>query len=114
MRILFMTIAIALFAATSANAAQTNYKKDYCDKQEYYTNSGANDGSTYPHLHCAKRWITYSKSSSKHYNFAAGNGVSKGTANSACTAADGQSASNLKAIIKEICHDDGETCSDCD
>ncbi len=110
---LILTVALFLFIVTT-NAGAAGYKSDYCDNQEYYTNSGANDGSTYPHLHCNKKWIAYSKSGGQHYNFADGNGVLKGKANSSCNAATEQDAGNLKAKIKEICDDDNKTCDDCE
>ena len=111
MRLIILTTILLLIVTTSVQAE--NYKNNYCKRQKYYTNSGDNDGGTYPHLHCDRRWITYSKSHSKHYNFADGNGVIKSKANNACSAAKSQSATKLKDIIKEICDDYEENCSSC-
>ncbi len=112
--ILLTTFLTAGSLGFATNAEAKSAKSEYCSNQEYYTNSGADDGSTYPHLHCGNNWITYSKNSGQHYNFYVGNSVLKAKANNACTQADAQDADNLKAKIKEICDDDGETCSDCD
>ena len=93
--------------------AHANYKKDYCNKQVYYTNTGADDGSTYPHFHCDKDFMTYSASSSQHYNFAVGSIINKGTAGSACYKALEQRANNLRTIIGEVCDDYDKVCDGC-
>ncbi len=111
MRILLMTTMALLMTVGTAQAA--SYKKDYCDNQDYYTNDGSDAGGTYPHLHCAKTWITYSKSSSQHYNFLVGDTLYESKANNACTQADDQDADNLKGVIKSICDDFDDTCTDC-
>jgi|TARA_R110000782_G_scaffold34554_2_gene82538 hypothetical protein len=104
----------ALFVfALGTQSAQANLKKDYCSNQEYYTNAGVNDGSKYPHLHCGKTFLTYSASSGKHYNFVVGDALKTGTAGSACSKADEQSADALKDIIAEVCTDDSKTCTGC-
>lgn len=108
-----MTVLGALIAlAVTAQTAQANLKKDYCSNQTYYTDSGADDGNTYPHLHCGKNFLTYS-SGSNHYNFVVGDQLKTGTAGSACYKAADQSANNLKAKIADVCSDEGETCSGC-
>jgi hypothetical protein len=78
--------ALAVLTLTNQNA-HANLKKDYCSNQTYYTNAGADDGSTYPHLHCGKSFLTYS-SGSNHYNFVVGDQLKTGTAGSACSKAD--------------------------
>ncbi|MDP2697629.1 hypothetical protein [Thalassospira sp.] len=114
MKTLLWVLTITTGIMLSASVVQAaGYKKDYCNNQDYYTDTGANDGSTYPHLHCASSWITYSKSGNQHYNFAGGNGPLSGTSNSACAAAQEQNALTLKGIIGQICTDYGVTCNQC-
>ncbi len=106
-------LASILIVSASSFAMAASYKKDYCNNQDYYTDSGSNDGNIYPHLHCASTWVTYSKNSGQHYNFLTGGSLQKGQANNACTQADGAGAGNLKGIIDRICTDFGQTCDDC-
>lgn len=112
---LLTTALIAGSLVFSSGAFAKTAKAEYCNNQEYYTDTGANAGGTYPHLHCGKNWITYSKgkSTNQHYNFYDGNGVNKGTANSACSQADSQGSPNLKAKINTICNDYNVTCNEC-
>jgi len=112
---ILLTASLTLGCLVFTSVAEAkSAKSTYCSNQDYYTNTGADDGSTYPHLHCGKNWITYSKNSGQHYNFYVGDSIVKAKANNACTQADSQTASNLKAKIKEMCDDDGVTCGDCD
>jgi hypothetical protein len=113
--LVLLTVSVSFASLAFAGVAEAkSAKSTYCDNQEFYTNSGADAGGAYPHLHCGKNWITYSKNSNQHYNFYVGDNIVKGKANNACTQADDQDADNLKAKIKEMCDDDGVTCSDCD
>ena len=107
-----IAISIGVLGLASASHAATA-KRTYCSNQDYYTDSGANAGGTYPHLHCGNNWITYSKNSGQHYNFYVGDSVVESKANNACTQADAQDADNLKAKIRTICDDDSKTCNDC-
>ncbi len=45
-------------------ASAINYKKDYCDNEEYVGNSG----HKYPHLHCGKKFLTLSRNKNRHNN----------------------------------------------
>ena len=105
--------ALMVMALGSQTAQAASLKKDYCSNQEFYTNTGADDGSRYPHLHCGKNFLTYSASSSKHYNFVVGDSLKTGTAGSACYKAVEQSASTLKGIIAKVCKDEDKTCTGC-
>jgi len=107
MRFIFMSLMIVIMATVSVNAG--SYKKDYCKNNEYFDNNGADDGSHYPHLHCDKKWITYSKAKKSHSNFLKGSRFDKGKANNVC----GRASKKIKKVIKEICEDMGETCNSC-
>jgi hypothetical protein len=113
--LVLLTTSVSLASLAFAGVAEAkSAKSTYCDNQDYYTNSGDNAGDAYPHLHCGKDWITYSKNSNQHYNFYVGDSILDGKANSACTQADAQDADKLKAKIKKMCDDDGKTYNDCD
>lgn len=96
---------ISLAVATALPAVAHSLKKDYCANQDFYTNTGADESSTYPHLHCGKAWITYSASSTQHYNLFNKGGFADGTAKSACFKAQEQGAANLRTIIGNVCTD---------
>ncbi len=61
-----MKILLALTVLASllllANAARTNYMKDYCGKKIYF----GNPGNRYPHLHCGSSFVTLSLGSANH------------------------------------------------
>jgi len=68
--LVLLTVSVSLASLAFAGVAEAkSAKSTYCGNQDYYTNSGDNEGGTYPHLHCGKDWITYSKNSNQHYNF---------------------------------------------
>jgi hypothetical protein len=113
MKHLMIAFGALFLIAVGTQSAQANLKKDYCSNQTYYTDSGADDGSKYPHLHCGKSFLTYSANSSKHYNFVVGDSLKTGTAGSACYKAVDQSAANLKAKIAKVCSDESKTCTGC-
>ena len=110
MRLISMSAILLLIITANAEA---NYKRDYCNNQDYYTNNGSNEPGIYPHLHCGRPFIIYSRESNSHYNFLTGDHISTGTAGSACDAATDQKALALKKIIGEICDDYGKTCNGC-
>jgi hypothetical protein len=64
--------------------------------------------------YCGNTWITYSKNSNQPYNFYVGNSILESKANNACTQADAQGANHLKAKIRTMCDEYGETCNYCD
>ena len=107
MKLKVITVALALLVSASFSS---NYKKDYCNQQTYFDKSGNDVGSKYPHLHCDKKFITYSKTKSNHINFLKGSKFNKGQADNACS----QASSDIKKVIKEICEDEGKTCNECD
>ena len=113
---MLLTFVLAALFVFPASAQAASWKKDYCNNQTYYTNTGADEGGTYPHLHCDKSFITYSAgsgSNSNRYEILVGDNLNKGTAGSACYKALEQSALNLKDIVKSICSDFSQTCSGC-
>uniref|UniRef100_A0A1X7U4W5 Uncharacterized protein n=1 Tax=Amphimedon queenslandica TaxID=400682 RepID=A0A1X7U4W5_AMPQE len=57
-------IALCLLSFILINAAEANYRKDYCGNQEFVP------CTKYPHLHCGKRFFTLSyNGGKKHVNF---------------------------------------------
>jgi len=106
----FKSKSMTLLLVLAVSASAGSFKKDYCDNQEYFNRSGNDVGSKYPHLHCGKKFVTYSKSKRNHINFLKSAKLNIGQANNVCS----QGGNKIKKIVKKICSDYDETCSDCD
>ena len=100
--------ALLLLVAISASAG--SFKKDYCENQEYFNKSGKDVGSKYPHLHCGKDFVTYSKSKKNHINFLKGSTFNVGQANNICSQ---QGGNKIEAVVKKICNDYDKVCDAC-
>jgi hypothetical protein len=71
MLVVVVAICVSFILPTGvADATKTNFKKDYCEQQEYL----GNDGGKYPHLHCKKDAFSFAASEKQHYNLHEGNG----------------------------------------
>ena len=56
---------VSLFAVILMLSVEAvNFKKDYCNNQEYV----GNPGNKYPHLHCGKNFLTLSRTKKNHLN----------------------------------------------
>lgn len=60
---LFMYLPIISFAE-NADLMKPNYKRDFCNNQEYL----GNPGSKRPHLHCGSNFMSYKKANGDHSN----------------------------------------------
>lgn len=109
MKKLLPLLLILALASTAVHA--NNNKSTYCNGQEFYTNRGTNTPGIYPHLHCGKRWVTYSIYKKKHQEFLDSDGVNLQKAIKACNAASDYA--HLKSVITKICQDHGKSCGDC-
>jgi hypothetical protein len=105
---LFVLAAVNLGSQATAHAA--NPKKDYCNNQDFYTSTGADEGKIYPHLHCMKTGLTFSASSSNHKNFLQGDTLNEGQANGACSTPN---IGLIKGVIRNVCNDYGKQCREC-
>ena len=62
---------LLLIIFLSIVAANANYKKTYCHSKEFIPTTQ----NKYPHLHCGKRFLTYSNQSNDHVQFMGSHGV---------------------------------------
>lgn len=60
---LFISLPV-ISIADNADLIKSNFKKVYCNNQEYLGNSGAKR----PHLHCDSNFMSYKKASGDHSN----------------------------------------------
>ena len=100
--------------ALSAQASDQGAKVDYCNTQDYYSETGANDAKAYPRLHCGYDFVTYDKSPTDHYKFYKNKSVNRPHANAACYKSRMQGATHLIAKVKEICDANDALCSECE
>lgn len=56
---MLLAATIGIVASLPASADSTDPKLVVCSGQEYFTNTGENNGDVFPNLHCGDSWLTY-------------------------------------------------------